>query len=491
MLELLTPKQMALADKATIDGGIAGIQLMENAGEAVVEILNLEVPDAGKILVICGTGNNGGDGFVAARLLYEQQKKVTVLIAGDVANIAGDAKLAFERLDRKIVSNEKPDLSKYDAVVDALFGAGLDRPVIGEPALLIDAVNASGKPVVSVDLPSGIDGSSGQVMGCAINANATVTFFRYKPGHLLVPGRYHCGNHHLRQIGITEKTLTQSRYAACRNQQNLWLNTYPATRPDGHKYDRGHCLVVSGPVASTGAARLVAGAALRTGSGLVTIASPSDALIVNASHLTSIMLRCADKPEEIQEVLSDERFNCIAMGPGMLPDNHTVRMVEAVLEMKRNTVLDAGALSAFRSRPSELFQAIRRSGGQVVLTPHEGEFRTLFPDEKDIRSKLEKAKSASEKSGSVILLKGPDTVVASGRNEASISNNAPPWLATAGSGDVLTGIVAGLLAQGMPVFDAANAAVWMHGAAAKSVGPGMISSDLDAGLQNVIRGLVA
>ena len=491
MLELLTPKQMALADKAAIDGGTAGIELMENAGAAVAEILKTDIPDADKILVICSIGNNGGDGFIAARLLREQQKDVTVFIAGDVSKISGDAKIAYDRLGQKALTGQIPDLRKFDALIDALFGAGLDRPITGEMAQIIETVKSSGKPVISVDLPSGIDGSNGQVMGCAIRARSTVTFFRYKPGHLLVPGKHHCGIRHLKQIGIPDKVLTKSLYSAFRNRPELWLDNYPSLSADGHKYDRGHCLIISGPMASTGAARLMAGAALRSGSGLVTVASPSDALSVNASHLTSIMLRCADKPEDVQEILSDERFNCVALGPGMPADKHTMKMVEAVLEMKRNTVLDAGALSAFKDRGSDLFRTIRNSGSTTVMTPHEGEYKSLFPADTEIPSKLEKARSASDKSGAVVLLKGPDTVVASGAGRASISDNAPPWLATAGSGDVLSGIVAGLLAQGMPAFEAASAAVWMHGAAAQSLGPAMVSSDLDEGLKQIIGELVS
>lgn len=489
MLELLTPVQMALADGAAINGGTPGITLMENAGAAVVDVFNEEFPDASKILVICGTGNNGGDGFIAARMLRDQSKDVSVFIFGDASRISGDAKLAFDRCEQVIIASELPDISKFDVVVDALFGAGLDRPVAGKAAQIVDAVNDSGKPIISVDLPSGINGATGEVMGHAVGATSTVTFFRYKPGHVLLPGRSFCGRKHLRQIGIEEDVLASSGQSAALNLPDLWGQVFPTPDIAGHKYDRGHSLVLSGPLTATGAARLMAGAALRVGSGLVTVASPEDAMLVNACHLTSIMLRSADTPHDIRETLADERFNCVALGPGMPPDSDTARMVTTVLAMKRRTVLDAGALSAFESSPDTLFAAIRNSGAQVVLTPHEGEFAKLFPEENKLSSKLERAKAASVKSGAVILLKGPDTVVASPSGEASIADNSAPWLATAGSGDVLSGIVTGLLAQGMPVFEATSAAVWLHGDAAQKAGPGMISSDLDQALRLSIRDL--
>ncbi len=487
MLELLTPSKMANADATAIEAGTPGITLMQNAGAAVVDVLQTEFPKANRILIVCGTGNNGGDGFVAARLLVDAGKAVSVMIAGDLDRISGDAKLAFNQLDTSRFLESEPDLNTYDVIVDGIFGAGLDRPIEGKYADLIEKINASGCPVLAIDLPSGIDGTTGAVMGRAVRAKVSATFFRLKPGHLLYPGREYAGKLQLRQIGIRPEVLAQAGFDAMHNLPELWQSVFPWPEPSMHKYGRGHSLVISGPATATGAARLVAGAALRTGSGLVTLASPRDALIINANHLTSVMLREANDPDEILAILTDERFNCIAMGPGLPPDGSTIDTVIAVLALRRRTVLDAGALTAFEKKTGDLFETILGSDGSTVITPHEGEFSRLFPQAAKMRSKLERAKCAASISGAIVVLKGPDTVIASPDGRSAISANAPVWLATAGSGDVLAGIVTGLLAQGMPAFEAACAAVWFHGDAANRLGPGMISSDLDHGVELALR----
>jgi hydroxyethylthiazole kinase-like uncharacterized protein yjeF len=487
MYELLTPSQMAAADSLTIQSGFPGIELMENAGNAVVKTVNQHFPNAESFLIVCGTGNNGGDGFVAARLLNDRGRDVEVFIIGDEERISGDAALALAKLDKSKLSNGQPEFAKFDVIIDALLGAGLDRPVEGELAHAITAINRCNRPIVSVDLPSGIDGRTGKIMGCAVKASCTVTFFRFKPGHLLMPGRNFCGNRSLHQIGICKPVLEQTGFTGFHNRPELWQEFYPTASSDGHKYDRGHTLVLSGPAASTGAARLMAGAALRSGSGLVTIASSSDAMLINAAHLTSIMLHQADTPADIANILNDQRMNCVALGPGMPPDANTCKSVSMVLEQGRITILDAGALTAFSTESERLFDAISNCNNAVFLLPHEGEFARLFGGEEVMHSKIDRAMNAAEKSGATIVLKGADTIVATPDGQISVADNAPPWLATAGSGDVLAGIVAGLTAQGMPAFQAASAAVWLHGDAANRLGPGLISSDLDEGLRQSIK----
>ena len=491
MYELLTPSQMALADQLTINNGYPGIDLMENAGRAVVDTLNQQYANAERVLIVCGTGNNGGDGFVAARQLADQGKTVKVFIFGDITRISGDAELALARIDRSMIIAELPEIEAFDVIIDAILGAGLDRDVTGPLAETIDLINNSGKPIISVDLPSGIDGRTGRVMGTAIKAMHTVTFFRYKPGHMLFPGRGNCGTRSLHQIGIEADVIKHTGTSSIRNDPKVWMDQYPVPSIDAHKYDRGHTLVLSGPPTATGAARLLAGAALRSGSGLVTIASPTDAIPINAAHLTSVMLQKADNPKDLKNLLKDKRFNCVALGPGMPPDKQTMAMVKQVLELQRKTVLDAGALTAFAGKPETLFKHIEKNPSDTFLTPHEGEFVRLFPDEFTMDSKIDKALSAAKRSGAIVVLKGPDTIVASPSGQVSVSDNAPPWLATAGSGDVLAGIIAGLASQGMPGFHAANAAVWLHGDAANRLGPGMISSDLDQGLHQSIKALVS
>ncbi len=490
MHELLTPDQMAMADKLAIEAGCPGIELMENAGAGLHESFSANFAEAKTVLVVCGTGNNGGDGFVLARRLVDSGIDARVHVHGDITRIVGDAELALAKLDRKLLLADLPDLSQFDVIVDALLGAGLDRDVEGRLSTLIETINSSGKPVLAVDLPSGIDGRTGHVRGCAVKANVTTTFFRLKPGHVLAPGRQTCGTVELKQIGIGEQVLDATGNVATLNTADLWSKHYPFPAGNIHKYDRGHTLVVSGPAHATGASRLAAQAALRCGSGLVTLASPTDALAINAGHLTSVMLKLADTPDQIVDLLGDKRFNCVALGPGLEPNEHTRAMVLAVLQAGRTTVLDAGALTAFQGQPDVLFDAIKSAGIPVFMTPHEGEFNRLFPFAEPHLSKIECAKMAASHSGATMVLKGAETVVATVQGAVSVCNHAPPWLATAGSGDVLTGIVAGLAAQDMQALECASAAVWLHAEAANIAGGGMVSSDLDSGLRLAIKNLI-
>jgi ADP-dependent NAD(P)H-hydrate dehydratase / NAD(P)H-hydrate epimerase len=326
-----------------------------------------------------------------------------------------------------------------------------------------------------------------------VRATETVTFFRRKPAHLLLPGRIHCGRVRVADIGIDGKVLAEIQPNTFENIPSFWRQSFPVPQIDGHKYDRGHAVVVSGGLAATGAARLSARGALRAGAGLVTLASPRDALAVNASALMAVMVRAVDTTIEFGEMLSDKRFNTCVIGPGAGVGGRTRDFVLTALTAKRGLVLDADALTSFAEAPERLFEAIKDSRDtQVVLTPHEGEFPRLFSDisnKHPLRSKLERVRAAADRSGAVVLLKGPDTVVASPDSRATIAANAPPWLATAGAGDVLSGMIAGLLAQGVPAFEAASIAVWMHGEAAREAGPGLIAEDLPETLPAVIRHL--
>jgi ADP-dependent NAD(P)H-hydrate dehydratase / NAD(P)H-hydrate epimerase len=382
-------------------------------------------------------------------------------------------------------------IGKPALIIDALFGAGLNRPIKGDPLEVIEAVNANGAPVLAVDLPSGINGTSGAVMGAAINAVETVTFFRRKPAHLLMPGRKHCGRVGVADIGIDPFVLEEIRPQTSENVPQSWQKAFPVPDIDGHKYARGHAVVLSGELASTGAARLAARGALRAGAGLVTVASPRDALAVNAAALTAVMVRAVDNMVEFADMLGDRRLSSIVIGPGAGVSARTRDLVHTALSTKRGLVLDADALTSFAEAPDRLFESIKASGDpQVVLTPHEGEFPRLFSDISNKhpgRSKLERVRDAAERSGAVVLLKGPDTVVASPDGRASIASNAPPWLATAGAGDVLAGMIAGMLAQGVLAFEAACIGVWMHGEAAREAGPGLIAEDLPEVLPAVFR----
>jgi hydroxyethylthiazole kinase-like uncharacterized protein yjeF len=495
MIELLTTAEMAEADRLAIAAGTGGIDLMENAGRAVADAVTARHLARAPVTVVAGPGNNGGDGFVAARLLRERGYSVRLLMAGDAGRLKGDAALAASRWSGPLEAASPAGLSGADIIIDALFGAGLDRPVEGTARALIEAINAAPGKIYAVDLPSGINGTSGAVQGAAVLASETITFFRRKIGHLLLPGRVHCGNVQVADIGISAGVLARIQPQTFHNVPALWAKSFPIPRVDGHKYARGHAVVGSGGISSTGAARLAARGALRAGAGLVTIASPRSALAVNAAANLAVMVRPVDGAGELTAFLSDPRRNVVVLGPGGGVGREMQEMVLAALATNRAVVLDADALASFAERPQELLEAIRaHPKGGTVLTPHAGEFNRLFhalPGISQDDSKLEQARRAAAQAGGVVLLKGPDTVVAAPDGRAAIADNGPPWLATAGSGDVLAGLVAGLLAQGMASFEAAAAAVWLHGEAGSAAGPGLIAEDLPETLPQVYRRLFA
>jgi ADP-dependent NAD(P)H-hydrate dehydratase / NAD(P)H-hydrate epimerase len=495
MIELLTTAEMAEADRVAIAAGTSGIDLMENAGRAVGYAVAARHAAAVPVVVVAGPGNNGGDGFVAARVLLERGYSVRLLLAGDAGGLKGDAALAAGRWNGPVEAASPAGVAGAGVLIDALFGAGLDRPVEGAARAMIEAINASPAKIYAVDLPSGINGTTGAVQGAAIKASETITFFRRKVGHLLLPGRLHCGKVHVVDIGVGGDVLGRVKPQTFLNVPELWAKSFPMPRVDGHKYVRGHAVVVSGGISSTGAARLAARGALRAGAGLVTIASPRAALAVNAAASLAVMVRPVDGAAELTDFMSDPRRNVVVLGPGGGVGREMQDMVLAALEIDCAVVLDADALTSFCEQPQGLLAAIRtHPEGATVLTPHAGEFGRLFqalPGISQAGSKLAQARQAAAESGAIVLLKGPDTVVASPDGRAAIADNAPPWLASAGSGDVLAGLVAGLLAQGMPCFEATAAAVWLHGEAGHEAGPGLISEDLPEMLPKLYRRLLA
>jgi ADP-dependent NAD(P)H-hydrate dehydratase / NAD(P)H-hydrate epimerase len=481
-MEVLTTAEMERADRLAIAAGTPGFALMLSAGQAVAEAA-MDLVEEGPILVVAGGGNNGGDGFVAAAELAARGREVSVILLCERDSLQGDAASAARGWKYPVLPFNPQAIGKPALIIDALFGAGLNRPVKGEPYDMIEAIDANGAPVLAVDLPSGINGTTGAVMGIAIRAKETVTFFRRKPAHLLLPGRMHCGRVRVADIGIDSSVLEEIRPQTFENVPQTWQKSFPVPRIDGHKYARGHVVVVSGNIAATGAARMSARGALRAGAGLVTLASPREALAVNASALTAVMVHPIDTVVEFGELMTDKRLNACVIGPGAGVGERTRDFVQTALTAKRELVLDADALTSFADAPDRLFEQIKASDDhhQVVLTPHEGEFPRLFSDlsnKHPNRSKLERARDAAQRSGAIVLLKGPDTVVASPDGRATIAANAPPWLATAGAGDVLAGMIAGMLAQGVPAFEAASIGVWMHGEGAREAGPGLIAEDL-------------
>ena len=478
---LLTIDEMTAADAAAIAVGVPGIKLMENAGAAVAGAISARFAPR-PALVLCGPGNNGGDGFVAARHLKERGWPVRVALLGARDRLRGDAALAANAWSDDALPLDPNLVEGARLVVDGLFGAGLARPLDGLARETVEAVARAGVPLVAIDVPSGVDGDSGAVLGAAAPAALTVTFHRAKPGHLLLPGRDHVGELVVADIGIPEDaTAGAGRLFA--NHPRLWRRLLPRRTGASHKYTHGHALVLGGGMASSGAARMAARAALRAGAGLVSVVCPKDALPVYAAQLTAVMVAPFADDQEFTQILADPRRNGMLLGPGAGVGEVLRHRVMRVLEANKACVLDADALTSFEEQPRALFEAIR---GPCVLTPHEGEFKRVFAQSGD---KLSRTRGAAAQSGAVVLLKGADTVVAAADGRATVQPDAPASLATAGSGDVLAGITLGLLVQGMPAFAAASAAVWLHARAGYLAGTGLIAEDLPEVLPAVLAEL--
>jgi ADP-dependent NAD(P)H-hydrate dehydratase / NAD(P)H-hydrate epimerase len=477
---VLRVEQMGEADRLAIAAGTPGTLLMQNAGEAVArEIKRRFTPRA--VGVLCGPGNNGGDGFVAAAALAQSGWPVRVALLGEVESLRGDALLFARRWRGSIEPLTPAVIDNAELVIDALFGSGLNRHLDLKVRDVLAYAGRRNLPIVAVDIPSGIKGNSGENIGAA-PAVCTVTFMCKKPGHLLLPGRDACGEVVVADIGIPQGVIASLALDTWENTPALWLDKLPQWHANINKYSRGHALLYGG-YPMTGASRMAARAAARSGAGLTTIAVPEHAFAIYASALTSIMAQPLAHDEDFAKLLADPRYTAFSIGPGSgISDATRVRAL-SMLETGKPVVIDADAISVFSSRPEELFQAIR---GACVITPHEGEFKRIFDVSGD---KLARARQAAHRSGAVIVLKGADTVIAAPDGRAIINSNAPSTLATAGSGDVLGGIVLGLLAQNMDAFPAAAAAVWLHGAAAAGFGAGLIAEDLPDLLPAVLRNL--
>ncbi|MGW9230326.1 NAD(P)H-hydrate dehydratase [Pseudorhizobium sp. NPDC055634] len=482
VITLLTPKEMSAADAAAAASGIDSYGLMEKAGQAVAAAALRHHPQTRRFVVLCGPGNNGGDGYVAARVLAEAGAAVAVFALDPGTEPGGDAGRARYRCPLPALPLSDLVLRPGDTVIDAVFGAGLAREVPESLRTLISAVDATGVPVVSVDLPSGLDGRRGTPLGAAFRAKQTVTFMARKPGHLLLPGRSLCGDVEVVDIGIPWRIVRGAAGVLRVNDPLLWRHLLPAPDAGSHKYRRGHLAVFSGGASHTGAARLSAEAGLATGAGLVTVASPPDAVAVNAAQLTAVMVREIEDAAAIGEWLASSKLSAFVLGPGFGVGAKARDFVSAL--GGRPLVLDADGITSFRDFPDILFETYRGEP-RLVLTPHEGEFHRLFPDigEAEELSKVEKAIAAAQRANAIIVYKGADTVVAAPDGRAVINENAPPWLATAGSGDVLAGMIGALLANGMPAFEAAAAGVYLHGEAARHAGDGLTAETLVRGIR--------
>jgi len=473
--QILTVAEMSRADAAAIAAGTPGLTLMERAGTAVADAVCARFARQAAT-VLCGPGNNGGDGYVAARVLKARGWSVEVRQLGEPAT--QDAQAASARWDG--VTKPLNGALEPGLWIDALFGAGLSRPLAGPAAAAALRMAEAPERVVAVDVPSGLPGDTGKPLGPAACAALTVTFHAKKPAHLLQPGRDRCGEVVVADIGLgpTASKLVE-------NGPELWLPRFPWPTAASHKHARGRLVVVSGEAWSTGAARLAARAGLRIGAGLVTVLSPPEALPVNAAHLEAVMLRSFETDLELEQAAKD--VDAAVIGPAAGVGEPTLLNVLALARTGAALVLDADAITVFRDDPEELFSLLDRDD---VLTPHPGEFERLFPGLLAASpERIAAARKAAERAGAVVLLKGADTVIAAPDGRAAVNVNGSPWLATAGSGDVLAGFIGGLIAQGMESFEAACAGAWIHAECAELHGPGLISEDLPGLAPHILRRL--
>lgn len=466
---LLPPGVMAAVDRAAIAGGTPGTTLMERAGRAVARVVTRRFSPQ-PVTVLCGPGNNGGDGYVAARLLHGAGWSVRVRSLVDPTTLTGDAAWARAAWSGPIEPADT-NLPATGLLVDALFGGGLARDLDGPAHALVRAMAEAGRPIVAVDVPSGVDAGSGAVRGAAAPAAVTVTFCRARPGHVLLPGRELAGQLVIADIGIPDDLVTRHDVGLRVNAPARWRSRLPIRTATSHKYKHGHALVVGGPAHATGACRLAARAALRSGAGLVTVACASDAVATYACTTAAVMTRVADDRDALDRLFADDRITAVLIGPAAGVDDRTLDAVTRAVSRSAATVLDADALTSLATVPAASRPRLHE---RCVITPHEGEFARLFALTGD---RLSRARAAAAQAGCVVLLKGADTVVAAPDGRASIHPLAPSTLATAGTGDVLAGIVLGLAAQQMPVYEAACAAAWLHAAAAKERA-GLIADDL-------------
>jgi len=471
---ILTPQEMRLAEQAIFDAGTDSFTVMQRAGEAVAEFVHAHWPD-GQIQVLCGPGGNGGDGFVAAAKLAKLWRKVEVFCALPVSELKGDVAKAAALWEGPVGTLEDALTAPHELVLDALYGGGLSRPLEGTAA----ALAARPARVVSVDVPSGVDGFTARPLGPCFRAEGTLTFAALRPAHVLLPGAAFCGAVMVADIGVPVQTQVME------NSPLLWAAQMPQPGQGDYKHRRGHLKVVSGPINATGAARLAARAGLRAGAGLVTLLSPQSALQVNAAHLTAIMLSSVDGADELFEAA--QKASAVIIGPAAGVTPQTRQNVSSVLKSSARVVLDADALTVFADDPTVLFQHLREAD---VLTPHTGEFERLFGNLLETaHNKIEAARAAAARAGCVVVVKGADTVIAAPTSHVIVNTHATRWLATAGSGDVLAGILAGLMAQGVDTFLSAAMAVWIHGEAGRRIGAGLIAEDLEAQLPDILSAL--
>jgi len=478
---LLDAESARAIDRAAIAAGIPEIELMERAGAATVAAICARWQPA-PVWVMAGPGNNGGDGFVIARLLREAGWPVRVAAAGDRSRLTGAAAIAASRWPGAVETLTPDHLPSSGFVVDAIFGTGLARPLEGRIKETIEALNQRNLPVIAVDIPSGIESDTGSILGSAVRADLTVTFFRRKPGHLLLPGRDLSGEILVSDLDVPENVYASIPAAIFANASQLWAEAFPWPDAYSHKYTRGHAVILGG-TRITGAARLAAYAAQRIGAGLVTIAADPAVTPLYAASRADLLVSPIATSAEFRTLLSDKRLNAVLLGPGSGTDERLKDAIGIALDAEAGLVLDADCFTLLAERANGL---LGRLTGRVLMTPHEGEFRKVFGDPVP---RLASALAAARETGAAVLLKGSDTIIADGEGKAVINSGAPPELATAGAGDVLAGLALGLVANGLAPMLAGMIACWIHGKAAALFGPGLVAGDIADEVPGVLRSL--
>lgn len=483
---ILTCDEVRAAEQRAVEAGISLWALMRKAGQACADVLHAEFPE-GRVVVLAGPGNNGGDAFVAAQRLRDLGRNVWLYDLAPTRDRTAEGALALNALTGPRQPLEDMRLSPDDVVLDGLFGAGLSRSLSGEAAFAAEQVNASGAKVVAIDVPSGINGDSGAVPGLAIRADVTVTFCAKKPAHVLQPAASLCGDVIPAEIGFGRFVAEIGQGRLQENGPALWAHSLRWPEASSHKHQRGRLAVVTGGLANTGAARLAAQAGLRTGAGLVTLLCPPGALIVVASSVTAVMTSSFASSSDL--VSQTKKSSAVVIGPAAGVTDAARANIEALARAGRSLVLDADALTVFGGQSVQLRAIL---SAPAILTPHTGEFERLFPGLlAKSANRIDAVRAAASEVNTVVLLKGADTVIAAPDGRAVVNTHATPFLATAGAGDVLAGIIGGLLAQGLSAFDAACAAAWMHGDAGLRVGAGLTAEDLDQALRGVLHDLHA
>ncbi|PPR34247.1 MAG: Bifunctional NAD(P)H-hydrate repair enzyme Nnr [Alphaproteobacteria bacterium MarineAlpha6_Bin3] len=482
---VLTCKDHTDLDKKTIKKFMSGYKLMENAGKIIFEIIKKKFNKNKNIKILCGSGNNGGDAFIVAKLLKENGFKNIELFCLITKNkLKGDAKLAAEKININIQNISNLKITKGNLIIDGLLGSGLNKNIAGNLKKIIEKINSKNHYCISIDIPSGINGDTGEIKGVAVKSDLTITFTKKKPGHLISPGKEYSGDVIVKNIGIDLKKLF-FKPRIYENNPNIWKKDFPWPNQNSHKYTRGFTLIICGEKI-TGASRLAARGAARIGCGLLCLGVPKKSFNIYATENPIALIETIDDEADLKNILKDKRINTILIGPGLGVNKKKLNLILKVIkDKKRIVVLDADALKNNFKKIAE------KSNSEIIVTPHYGEFSKILKNLKikKTNDNLSLAKKFVKKTKYNLLLKGNSTIISSNDGKIVINTNSSPFLATGGSGDVLAGMITGLIAQGMKIFESCCAATWIHGEIAKKLGPGLIAEDLPDMIPKILKKL--